>query len=183
MIHVYGSSGGFKQYLCCCSFLFVVAVVVVFYVCSKCLGKNGNSNTENVNLWKLITIWSIHCISHVALHFFSLNFVVTPHTRCRLKLLKLERIKDFLLMEEELIQNQEILKPQEQKNEVCNFITWVIGKTQSNELITISDLFFIPDLFFLNLVKQKAEPVFFYFVCAFFILLLQLQLNIMKLLF
>ncbi len=56
MIHVYGSSGGFKQYLCCCSFLFVVAVVVVFYVCSKCLGKNGNSNTENVNLWKLITI-------------------------------------------------------------------------------------------------------------------------------
>lgn len=42
---------------------------------------------------------------------------VTPHTRCRLKLLKLERIKDFLLMEEELIQNQEMLKPQEQKHE------------------------------------------------------------------
>ena len=48
----------------------------------------------------------------------SLCFIVTPHTRCRLKLLKLERIKDFLLMEEELIQNQEILKPQEQKHEV-----------------------------------------------------------------
>lgn len=46
------------------------------------------------------------------------NCVVTPHTRCRLKLLKLERIKDFLLMEEELIQNQELLKPQEQKHEV-----------------------------------------------------------------
>ena len=45
-------------------------------------------------------------------------FTVTPHTRCRLKLLKLERIKDFLLMEEELIKNQERLKPQEQKNEV-----------------------------------------------------------------
>lgn len=43
---------------------------------------------------------------------------VTPHTRCRLKLLKLERIKDFLLMEEELIRNQERQKPQEQKNEV-----------------------------------------------------------------
>lgn len=36
--------------------------------------------------------------------------LVTPHTRCRLKLLKLERIKDFLLMEEEFIRNQERLK-------------------------------------------------------------------------
>ena len=43
---------------------------------------------------------------------------VTPHTRCRLKLLKMERIKDFLLMEEELIRNQEQLRPQEKKNEV-----------------------------------------------------------------
>ena len=40
---------------------------------------------------------------------------VTPHTRCRLKLLKLERIKDYLLMEEEFIRNQERLKPQEEK--------------------------------------------------------------------
>ena len=46
----------------------------------------------------------------------------TLHTRCRLKLLKLERIKDFLLMEEEFIRNQERLKPQEEKNEVNNFI-------------------------------------------------------------
>ncbi len=45
---------------------------------------------------------------------------MTPHTRCRLKLLKLERIKDFLLMEEVLIQNQERLKPQEQKDEVTS---------------------------------------------------------------
>lgn len=42
---------------------------------------------------------------------------VTPHTRCRLKLLKMERIKDYLLMEEEFIRNQERLKPQEEKNE------------------------------------------------------------------
>ncbi|XP_065661337.1 26S proteasome regulatory subunit 4 isoform X2 [Hydra vulgaris] len=42
---------------------------------------------------------------------------VTPHRNCRLKLLKLERIKDFLLMEEEFIQNQERLKPQEEKHE------------------------------------------------------------------
>ncbi|XP_008550368.1 26S proteasome regulatory subunit 4 [Microplitis demolitor] len=42
---------------------------------------------------------------------------VTPYTKCKLKLLKLERIKDYLLMEEEFISNQERLKPQEEKNE------------------------------------------------------------------
>lgn len=45
---------------------------------------------------------------------------VFPTTRCRLKLLKMERIKDYLLMEEEFIQNQERLKPEstrEEKNE------------------------------------------------------------------
>merc|ERR1712188_121400 len=42
---------------------------------------------------------------------------VTPSTRCRLRLLKLERVKDFLLMKEEYIQNQARLKPQEEKNE------------------------------------------------------------------
>ncbi|RGB31748.1 26S proteasome subunit P45 [Rhizophagus diaphanus] len=40
---------------------------------------------------------------------------VYPTTRCRLKLLKMERIKDYLLMEEEFVQNQEQLKPQEEK--------------------------------------------------------------------
>ena len=38
-----------------------------------------------------------------------------PTTRCRLKLLKMERIKDHLLLEEEFVQNQERLKPQEDK--------------------------------------------------------------------
>lgn len=45
---------------------------------------------------------------------------VFPTTRCRLKLLKQERIKDFLLLEEEFIQNQERLKPEttrEERNE------------------------------------------------------------------
>merc|ERR1711872_617120 len=42
---------------------------------------------------------------------------VTPHTKCKLKLLKQERIKDYLLMEEEFIRNQERLKPQEEKIE------------------------------------------------------------------
>jgi len=42
---------------------------------------------------------------------------VKPHTRCKLRLLKLERIKDYLLMEEEYIQNQERLKPTEEKTQ------------------------------------------------------------------
>ncbi|GJT28563.1 26S proteasome regulatory subunit 4 homolog A [Tanacetum coccineum] len=42
---------------------------------------------------------------------------ITPHTKCKLRLLKLERIKDYLLMEEEFVANQERLKPQEEKSE------------------------------------------------------------------
>jgi 26S proteasome regulatory subunit T2 len=42
---------------------------------------------------------------------------VLPHARCRLKLLRLERIKDYLLMEEEFIKTQEQHKPQEDKHE------------------------------------------------------------------
>ncbi|XP_015793362.1 26S proteasome regulatory subunit 4 [Tetranychus urticae] len=34
--------------------------------------------------------------------------MVTPHTRCRLKLLKLERIHDWLLMEEEFLKNSKV---------------------------------------------------------------------------
>mmetsp|Transcript_17663 Transcript_17663/g.47554 ORF Transcript_17663/g.47554 Transcript_17663/m.47554 type:complete len:443 (-) Transcript_17663:1114-2442(-) len=40
---------------------------------------------------------------------------IVPHTKCKLKLLKLERVKDYLLMEEEFIQNQERLRPAEEK--------------------------------------------------------------------
>ena len=45
--------------------------------------------------------------------------VVYPTARCRLKLLKMERIKDYLLLEEEFVQNQQRLKPQgtEDKNQ------------------------------------------------------------------
>ncbi|KAH6578687.1 hypothetical protein BASA61_000152 [Batrachochytrium salamandrivorans] len=42
---------------------------------------------------------------------------VFPTTRCKLKLLKNDRIKDYLLLEEEFVQNQERLKPQEAKNQ------------------------------------------------------------------
>ncbi|CAF1406720.1 unnamed protein product [Rotaria magnacalcarata] len=42
---------------------------------------------------------------------------VLPYTRCRLKQLRFERIKDYLLLEEEFIKNQERLKPQEDRHE------------------------------------------------------------------
>ena len=42
---------------------------------------------------------------------------ITPNAKCKLRLLKLERVKDWLLMEEEFVSNQERLKPQEERNE------------------------------------------------------------------
>eukprot|EP00922_Rhytidocystis_sp_ex-Travisia-forbesii_P002939 GHVS01004325.1.p1 GENE.GHVS01004325.1~~GHVS01004325.1.p1 ORF type:complete len:448 (-),score=74.07 GHVS01004325.1:101-1444(-) len=42
---------------------------------------------------------------------------VTPSAKCRLRQLKTERIKDYLLIEEEYITNEEQLKPAEEKNE------------------------------------------------------------------
>ena len=45
---------------------------------------------------------------------------IFPTSKCKLRLLKLERVKDFLLMEQEFIQNQEIHRPREEQNEVNN---------------------------------------------------------------
>lgn len=42
---------------------------------------------------------------------------VFPTSRCKLRVLRMERIKDYLLMEEEFVQNQERLKPQEERNQ------------------------------------------------------------------
>ena len=42
---------------------------------------------------------------------------VYPTTRCRLKLLKMERIKDYLLLEEEFVANQERLRPENTREE------------------------------------------------------------------
>ena len=39
---------------------------------------------------------------------------ITPASKCKLRLLKLERVRDYLLMEEEFVSNQERLKPQVQ---------------------------------------------------------------------
>jgi len=42
--------------------------------------------------------------------------VVVPNAKCRLRMLKHERIKDYLMMEEEFIQEQERLKPKEERD-------------------------------------------------------------------
>ena len=42
---------------------------------------------------------------------------VVPTTKCKLRLLKLERVKDYLLMEEEFVLRQEQIKPQEETAE------------------------------------------------------------------
>lgn len=66
------------------------------------------------DLWRIPLLPPLSLIVAVDSTFLS----VMPHTRCRLRLLKLERIKDYLVMEQEFIQNQERLKPQEEKNQV-----------------------------------------------------------------
>jgi 26S proteasome regulatory subunit T2 len=43
---------------------------------------------------------------------------IFPTSKCKLRLLKLERVKDFLLMEEEFIQNQEVHRPRVEQAEV-----------------------------------------------------------------
>jgi len=42
---------------------------------------------------------------------------VAPASKCKLRMLKLERVKDYLLMEEEFVGNQERLKPREERDE------------------------------------------------------------------
>jgi 26S proteasome regulatory subunit T2 len=41
---------------------------------------------------------------------------IFPSNKCKLRLSKLTRVKDFLLLEEEFMRNQEILKPKEEKD-------------------------------------------------------------------
>ena len=53
---------------------------------------------------------------------------VTPHIKCRLKLLKLERVKDFLVMEEEFVTWQQQYKPKEaQAEEEINMVDEIRG--------------------------------------------------------
>ncbi len=61
----------------------------------------------------------------VLLNFcINIFFEVLPTSKCKLRLLKLERIKDFLLMEQEFIQNQEVYRPSIDQDEVMIYITF-----------------------------------------------------------
>eukprot|EP01124_Arcella_intermedia_P000194 TRINITY_DN100_c0_g1_i1.p1 TRINITY_DN100_c0_g1~~TRINITY_DN100_c0_g1_i1.p1 ORF type:complete len:446 (+),score=84.84 TRINITY_DN100_c0_g1_i1:75-1412(+) len=95
---------------------------------------------------------------------------ITPHVRCKLKLLKLERTKDFLLMEEEFIQNQELLKPreektQEERSKVDEFRGSPMGVGSLEELIddthaivssSVGPEYYVPIMSFVN--KDLIEP-------------------------
>ena len=63
---------------------------------------------------------------------------MTPHAKCKLRLLKLNRIKDFLLLEEEFIQNQERLRPQEEKAEEENSLKLAAKLIEEAECVLIS---------------------------------------------
>jgi len=42
---------------------------------------------------------------------------VLPSSKCKLRLLKLDRVKDFLLLEQEFIRNHEVFKPHEERDQ------------------------------------------------------------------
>ena len=42
---------------------------------------------------------------------------ITPSSKCKLRLLKLEKVKDFLLLEEEFIRNHEVFKPHQEHDQ------------------------------------------------------------------
>uniref|UniRef100_A0A6B2L504 AAA+ ATPase domain-containing protein n=1 Tax=Arcella intermedia TaxID=1963864 RepID=A0A6B2L504_9EUKA len=87
-----------------------------------------------------------------------------------MKLLKLERTKDFLLMEEEFIQNQELLKPreektQEERSKVDEFRGSPMGVGSLEELIddthaivssSVGPEYYVPIMSFVN--KDLIEP-------------------------
>jgi hypothetical protein len=50
----------------------------------------------------------------------SRGHAVVPVTKCRLRKLRMERVKDYLLLEQEFIANQEAFKPSEEKTEVSH---------------------------------------------------------------
>lgn len=42
---------------------------------------------------------------------------ITPTAKCKLRMLKLDRVKDFLLLEQEFIRNHEVFKPREERDQ------------------------------------------------------------------
>ena len=53
--------------------------------------------------------------------------IITPNAKCKLRLLKLERVKDYLLMEEQFVKQQELHRPQDEKNqEDRTKVAWIL---------------------------------------------------------
>ena len=42
---------------------------------------------------------------------------IVPTSKCKLRMLKLDRVKDFLLLEQEFIKNHEVFKPHEERDQ------------------------------------------------------------------
>ena len=87
---------------------------------------------------------------------------VTPTSRCRLKLLKLDRVKDYLLLEQEFIQNQERLRPQEEKaqeerTKVDDLRGTPMGIGSLEEIIDDNHA----------IVSSSVGPEFYVYICSF----------------
>src|SRR5690606_24404436 len=92
---------------------------------------------------------------------FRNSHAVKPHTKCKLRLLKMERLKDYLLMEEEFITNQERLKPQEEKVQVSSFAPFF---SRDIFLLVPTKVLNICTLFFCVTVELSAGiPCFLFF--------------------
>ena len=76
----------------------------------------------------LVCLFDIQVAGSPGHHFTNSLVTVTPHIKCRLKLLKLERVKDFLVMEEEFVTWQQQYKPKEaQAEEEINMVDEIRG--------------------------------------------------------
>lgn len=84
--------------------------------------RNGNHRPvqqESARSAVKVLIRQTSCLQvyYVNAIYYNITLSVFPTTRCKLKLLRAERIKDYLLLEEEFVQNQERLKPREEKHQ------------------------------------------------------------------
>lgn len=68
-------------------------------------------------------VWSIYFF-HLFLYEICFSYSVNPVSKCRLRQLRLERIKDHLLLEQEFIQNAELNKPKAEETAVWLFINF-----------------------------------------------------------
>merc|ERR1711959_274628 len=95
---------------------------------------------------------------------------IYPTQKCRLRLLKLERVKDYLLMEEEFVKNQERLKPtddsaKEELNKVDELRGTPMGVSTLEEMIddthaivssSVGPEFYVSIMSFVD--KDQIEP-------------------------